>query len=145
MIQNIIEQPLYKDLMSSQIKQIIEYLQDNSEGFSITANIQGVSFEPELPAPISQNFAQFTLFTLANYTFESLQIEDDYITFEAGFGEENFGSFCTIPYFAIFQISMEGSILHINPTATIQKYFLDEIDEDEQQQRSMNAFKASFK
>ena len=141
MLHNLIELSDYKDLTSKQVKELILFLVDNNQEFSITANIQGVDFNPEIPEPISKNFTQFTLFTLVNFTYESLIVEDDYISFEAGFGEENFGSVCSVPYYAIFQISIENSILFINPAATVEKYFLDEIDEDEQRKRSMNAFK----
>ena len=63
------------------------------------------------------------------------------MTFEAGFGEENFGSVCRIPYFAIFQINIENSILYINPTATVEKYFMSDKETTEQLQKSRSAFK----
>lgn len=141
MLYDIMQANDYKTLTSKQIKELLHFLQENNEEFDITANISGIKFHPSLPKPIYEQFTQFTLFTLSNYTFQSLSLEKNYITFEAGFGEENFGSVCTIPYYAIFQISIGNSILFINPTATVEKYFLPELNEIEQQQRSMNAFK----
>ena len=141
MLYNIIQSDDYKQLTSKQIKELIVFLKNNDEEFNISVNIDGVKFNPEIPQSIKSKFTQFTIFALANFTFESLKVERDSISFEAGFGEENFGSICTIPYYAIFQVSVDNSILFINPTATVEKYFTPEIDEDEQAKRSFNAFK----
>lgn len=140
MIFNIVEDINYRDMLEGQIFEVIEYLINNNEEFSITANINGVDFEPAMPESISKNFSHFTLFTLSNYTYESIILTEKTITFEAGFGSENFGSHVTIPLYAIFQIVIEESILFLNPTATVEKNFeKDEIDDD-QISRSMNAF-----
>ncbi|MCK5294003.1 MAG: hypothetical protein KAJ49_05075 [Arcobacteraceae bacterium] len=141
MITELIEKNKYKDLTSKQIKELITFLVSQEQEFNITANIEGVDFNPEIPEPVSAHFTQFTLFTLVNYTYESLVIEDDYISFEAGFGSENFGSVCSVPYYAIFQVSIDNSILFINPSATVQKYFEEDTEDEKQKERSMNAFK----
>jgi len=140
MIFNIVEDINYRDMLEGQIFEVIEYLINNNEEFSITANINGVDFNPEMPESISKNFSQFTLFTLSNYTYESIILTEKNITFEAGFGSENFGSHVTIPLYAIFQIVIEESILFLNPTATVEKYFEEDTIEEEQVSRSMNAF-----
>jgi len=140
MIFNIVEDLSYRDMLESQIFEVIEYLINKDEEFSITANINGVEFNPEMPESISKNFSHFTLFTLSNYTYESIILTEKTITFEAGFGSENFGSHVTIPLYAIFQIVIEESILFLNPTATVEKYF-EKVEENEDQiSRSMNAF-----
>ena len=140
MIFNIVEDISYRDMLESQIFEVIEYLINKDEEFSITANINGVEFNPEMPESISKNFSHFTLFTLSNYTYESIILTEKTITFEAGFGSENFGSHVTIPLYAIFQIVIEESILFLNPTATVEKYF-EKVEENEDQiSRSMNAF-----
>jgi len=84
------------------------------------------------------------MFSLMNYTFSSIELTKSHISFEAGFGAENFGAVVTVPLFAIFQVIIDESILFLNPVATVDK-FLDqeenkEIQDDEQQARSMNAF-----
>ena len=140
MIFNIVEDINYRNMLESQIFEVIEYLINKDEEFSITANINGVNFEPEMPESISKNFPHFTLFTLSNYTYESIILTQNSITFEAGFGSENFGSHVTIPLYAIFQIVIEESILFLNPTATVEKYFEEDEIEEEQVSRSMNAF-----
>lgn len=145
MIFNIVEDENYKEMLEGQIFEVIEYLINKDEEFSITANIQGVNFDPEIPESISANFSHFTLFTLANYTYESIILTEKNITFEAGFGSENFGSHVTIPLYAIFQIVIDESILFLNPTATVEKYFKEEKLEDDPTERSMNAFKMNSK
>lgn len=148
MILKVVEDNNYMRLMSSQIFEVIEYLIEKDQEFTITANIKGVSFSPAIPEPISENFPPFTVFALANYTYESLELNEDEITFEAGFGSENFGSVVTIPLYAIFQIIVDESILFLNPTATVEKYFKKKgmkkkvIEDDlDQETRSLNAFK----
>jgi len=145
MILNVVEDLEYRDIVAGQIFEVIEYLVNKDEEFSITANIKGVKFNPEIPESISKNFPVFTLFTLSNYTYESIILTENNITFEAGFGSENFGSHVTIPLYAIFQIVIDESILFLNPTATVEKYFIEEKVEEEQASRSMNAFSMNKK
>jgi hypothetical protein len=145
MIFNIVEDINYKELLEGQIFEVIEYLLNKDEEFSITANIKGVSFDPEIPESISENFPHFTLFTLSNYTYESIILTENNITFEAGFGSENFGSHVTIPLHAVFQIVIDESILFLNPTATVEKYFIKKDIEEGQSSRSMNAFSTNSK
>lgn len=148
MIHNVITDSKYKNLMSGQIYEVIEYLLEKDQEFSITANIKGVSFNPAIPEPISKNFPPYTLFSLANYTYESTTLSEDELKFEAGFGSENFGSVVTIPLYAIFQIIVDESILFLNPTATVEKFFITKKNKDEQvdqKTRSMNAFKLNDK
>ena len=140
MIFNIIEDKQYKNMVEDQIYEVIEFLLSKNEEFSISANIKGVSFNPQIPATISENFPQYTLFTLANYTYTTIELTQTDISFETGFGAENFGSVVTIPLYAIFQIVLEESILFLNPTATVAKYFITKKEQLDQETRSKNAF-----
>lgn len=141
MIHNIITNKEYREITTKQIKELLLFLMKENEEFGITANLNGITFTPDIPQSIKRHFTKYTLFSLANYTLESLELHDNYITFEAGFGEENFGSVCKIPYFAIFQISIANSILYINPTATVEKYFMSEEETALQLEKSRGAFK----
>ena len=145
MIFNILEDRSYRDMLEGQIFEVIEYLVEKGEEFPITANIKGVDFNPEVPEPISKTFQHFTIFALANYTYSSIELSETHISFETGFGSENFGSVVTIPLYAILQIVIDESILFLNPTATVDKYFqeigIEEKKEElNQNKRSMNAF-----
>ena len=125
MIKDIIENEEYKDLVESQIKENILFLLEKNQEFSITANIEPITFTPELPKVIKDQMHKFSLFILSNYTYTTIQINDEYMTFEAGFGNENFGSVVKIPLYAIFQIVIDESILYINSVATVEKFNKD--------------------
>ena len=125
MIKDIIENEEYKDLVESQIKENILFLLEKNQEFSITANIEPVTFNPELPSVIKNQMHKFSLFTLSNYTYTTIQIDNEYMSFEAGFGNENFGSVVKIPLHAIFQIIVDESILYLNSVATVEKFNKD--------------------
>ena len=125
MIKDIIENEEYKNLVEKQIKENILFLLQKNQEFSITANIEPITFTPELPKVIKDQMHKFSLFILSNYTYTTVQINDEYMTFEAGFGNENFGSVVKIPLYAIFQIVIDESILYINSVATVEKFNKD--------------------
>ena len=77
---------------------------DKKQEFSITANIEPITFTPELPKVIKNQMHKFSLFILSNYTYTTIQIDNQFMSFEAGFGNENFGSVVKIPLFAIFKL-----------------------------------------
>ena len=52
MIKDIIENNEYKSLVEKQIKENVLFLLEKKQEFSITANIQPISFTPELPKVI---------------------------------------------------------------------------------------------
>ena len=137
MIKNIIEDEEYKNLIEIQIKETVAFLLKKNQEFSITANIEPVTFTPELPSVIRNQMHKFSLFTLSNYTYTTVQIDDDYMSFEAGFGNENFGSVVKIPLHAIFQIVVDESILYINSVATVEKFNKD------LKKNSFNIFKSN--
>ncbi len=148
MVVDIIEDKNYKAIVENHIYEVIDFLIDSDQEFSITANISSVSFDPEIPKSIAKGFPKYTLFTLANYTYETIRLTQDDISFEAGFGSENFGSVVTVPLSGIFQIVIDESILYLNPTATVEKYFIKKQKlekEEDQESRSMNAFKMNNK
>ncbi|MCP4970695.1 MAG: hypothetical protein GY932_08905 [Arcobacter sp.] len=137
MITNIIENIKYKDLVSSQIKDTISFLIDQNQEFAITANIDALEFNPELPVTTFENLSKFSLFILANYTFTSIKVDESHIYFEAGFGSENFGSTVKVPFYAIFQIILDESILFVNSVATVDKFNKDA------KEKSFNVFKSN--
>jgi hypothetical protein len=113
-VQRILGDEEFSNLMKLHIKDIIELLLNRGEFFSILTNIQNVTFEPSLPEHISKNFKPITLFVVAEYTFESSSLDEDFLYFEAGFGEENIGSFITIPLGSIVQIIIGETPIFIN-------------------------------
>ncbi len=135
MINNIIENEEYKNLVSSQIKDTLNFLLKQDQEFAITANIDAIKFEPELPSATLEQLSKFSLFILSNYTYSTVKLDENNLYFEAGFGSENFGSTVKIPFFAIFQIVVEESILFVNSVATVDKFTKDT------KEKSLNVFK----
>lgn len=135
MIKDIIESNAYKDLITKQIVETIEFLLEKNCEFSITANLEPIEFEPELPKTIKEQLPKFSLFILSNYTYSTVRLENNFIMFEAGFGNENFGSNVKIPIHSIFQIIVDESILLINSVATVEKFNTNA------KQKSLNVFK----
>jgi hypothetical protein len=135
MINKIIENSEYKDLVSFQVKDTIQFLLDQNQEFAITANLDAVKFNPELPSNTYQQLSKFSLFVLSNYTYSTVTLENGFLTFEAGFGSENFGSTVKIPYYAVFQIVVGESILFVNSVATVDKFNKDT------KEKSYNIFK----
>lgn len=125
MIRDIIENDNYKILVEKQIKENILFLLEKNQEFSITANIEPITFNPELPKVIKDQMHKFSLFILSNYTYTTIQVDDEFLSFEAGFGNENFGSVVKIPLHSIFQIIVDESILYINSVATVDKFNKD--------------------
>ncbi|WP_297813678.1 hypothetical protein [uncultured Helicobacter sp.] len=94
----------FREILKGHCYTILEHFIHRKINFSIVCNVRCVKFEPELPDSIRGSFSELTLFILAGYTFESLELDSKNLYFEAGFGEENLGSFVTAPLDSIVQI-----------------------------------------
>jgi hypothetical protein len=123
---NLFQTPEYKALMQDHIIRTIGYLFSKDQEFAIACDIKHVRFDPELPSEILEGFKDTVLFVLSGYTYESAKLEEEYLSFEAGFGEENFGSTVTIPLLAIKQLFVGENPIILNlaqptPKAEISK------------------------
>ncbi|NQY23984.1 MAG: hypothetical protein HRT41_08100 [Campylobacteraceae bacterium] len=137
MINNILKDEEYKHLILKQSKETIELLMAKNVEFAVTANLKGLHFEPDLPKSIKSKLANFSLFVLSNYTYTTISLSDTTMTFEAGFGAENFATIVSVPYISIFQIVIDESIIFINTLAT-----MDDLQEQNNfHDKSMNVFK----
>ncbi len=101
---NLFQTATYKDLISEHIINTINYLFDKNQEFAIACEIQHITFYPELPTSIQESFDETVLFILSGYTFETATLDEDSFSFEAGFGEDNFGSTVRVPLLAIKQL-----------------------------------------
>jgi hypothetical protein len=101
---NLFQTPQYRELIQEHIEKTIAYLFTKNQEFALACEIQYVDFSPELPSSIQETFQESVLFILSGYTFESAKLEEGYFSFEAGFGDENFGSTVTVPLLAIKQV-----------------------------------------
>ncbi|MGP1580941.1 MAG: hypothetical protein ACTTH5_08010 [Wolinella sp.] len=94
-------------MMEAHAHDVIEYLIKHGITFSIFCPLSSVHFDPPLPQKIRSHFSNITLFVLAGYTFESIILNRHDLCFEAGFGEENFGSLVRVPLGSILQILIQ--------------------------------------
>ena len=100
-----------KALLTKHAKEILHLLIEQNISFSILCDISKTTFDPPLPPDIAQNLDTLTLFVLAGYTFESIELGVHTISFEAGFGAQNFGSLVSIDYEGVVQILIQDSTL----------------------------------
>ena len=114
MLFDIVKNDKFCDIMRLHIQQLLVYLFEQEQNFGILCKIEQLSFDPELPKHISDEFRPMTLFFLAGYTFESARIDNDSLIFEAGFGSENVGSFVTVPLLSIMQIIIDETPIFVN-------------------------------
>jgi len=111
---NLFQTPEYKALMEEHIYKTIDYLFSKDQEFAIACEIKHVTFNPELPLNIKETFKDTVLFIVSGYTFETAKLEEEYFYFEAGFGDENFGSTVTVPLLAIKQLFMGDHPIVLN-------------------------------
>ena len=111
---NLFQTAKYKTLMREHIFKTIGYLFEKNQEFAIACQIKHVTFQPELPTSIQEGFEETVLFILSGYTFESAHLEKDFFSFEAGFGEDNFGSTVTVPLLAIKQLFVGDNPIVLN-------------------------------
>ncbi len=114
MLENIIQDEDFGELMKNNIQDLIILFFEKEQNFGILCKIEDVSFNPELPKDINSEFRPVTLFFLAGYTFETARIEDGYLIFEAGFGNENIGSVVSVPLLSIIQVIVDEVPVLIN-------------------------------
>lgn len=120
MLENVIEDNNFAILMQNHMQELIIHFFNKEQNFGILCKIEDVSFEPRLPEKINSEFRPLTLFFLAGYTFETAQIANNTLIFEAGFGTENFGSLVSVPLLSIMQIIIDETPIFIN-LASIRK------------------------
>lgn len=137
MINEVLNNEMYQELVKNQLTQMMELLVSQDIEFSITANVNCITFEPMLPNVIYSKLGTFALFTLSGYTFSTIEFGENEISFEAGFGKENFGSVLSVPNEAIFQIIVDESILYLNPLATVENI----VKKVPNKEKSKNIFK----
>ncbi len=99
----------FQTMRTKHCQEILDYLMRKKINFSILCNLKCVKFDPLLPESISNSFSDLTVFILAGYTFESLELSMGNLYFEAGFGEDNTGSFVTVPLECIVQILLPNT------------------------------------
>lgn len=119
MLFDIVKNEAFCNIMRSHIQQLLIYLFEQEQNFGILCKIEQLTFDPELPKHISDEFRPMTLFFLAGYTFESARLDEDVLIFEAGFGSENIGSFVNVPLLSIMQIIIDETPIFVNLASAV--------------------------
>jgi len=140
MLYDIIKNPSFARLMETHVRDILIYLFENDQNFGILCKIEAATFDPVLPKHIADEFKSMTLFFLAGYTFESARIDDDILIFEAGFGQENIGSFVSVPLLSIVQVIIDDTPAFINLALPFERTAPANPEKNEGIQNSMNTF-----
>lgn len=140
MLYDIIKSSSFAKLMEAHVRDMLIYLFENDQNFSILCKIESVTFDPPLPKLISDEFRAMTLFFLAGYTFESARIENDLLIFEAGFGQENVGSFVSVPLLSVVQVIIDDTPTLINLALPNERIQPINIEKNEGVQNSMSSF-----
>ena len=123
MLYDILKDRSYANLMQKHIIELLTHFFEREQNFGILCKIEMLSFDPELPKTVTSEFRPMTLFFLAGYTFESARIDNNCLSFEAGFGTDNLGSIVTVPLLAIMQIIIDETPIFVNlaSIAEVQK------------------------
>jgi len=111
---DLFQTPAYQELITSHLSQTIKFLFDNQQEFALACETAFLTFDPELPKEISDSFGETVLFIITGYTYETAMLDESYFSFEAGFGDENFGSLVMLPLLAIKQIFVGEYPITIN-------------------------------
>ncbi len=114
MLETILKNENFIHTMQKHCYEVISHLIEENIEFSIVANTNFIDFNPELPKELDVKQNPYALFALGGYTFESIQLNKDFIQFHAGFGNDDFDSFAKVDLGAITQIQIENNILFIN-------------------------------
>ena len=121
MLQDVLNDPVFSGEMKRHVREVLEILLKKGTNFSILTNITEISFEPELPEEIRATFKPITMFVLAGYTFESCIVDEWGVSFEAGFGYENYGSLVCVPLLSVLQIIVDETPILINLSVDVEE------------------------
>ncbi|HFP7669439.1 TPA: hypothetical protein ACHD57_000542 [Campylobacter jejuni] len=133
MLETILKNENFIHTMQKHCYEVISHLIEENIEFSIVANTNFIDFDPELPKELDVKQNPYALFALGGYTFESIQLNKDFIQFHAGFGNDDFDSFVKVDLGAITQIQIENSILFVN-------FSLYKCEDSKNLQKSKNIF-----
>ncbi|MDR2151398.1 MAG: hypothetical protein LBO72_01135 [Helicobacteraceae bacterium] len=122
MISKIFKDDEFAEMIADHCADILDYLIASQTPFGILCDLNEITFEPPLPESLSQSFKPLTLFVLSDYTLGGAELNEDTFTliFEAGFGEQNFGSIVSVPIDSVIQVLLEDTVIFLNLSALPQ-------------------------
>ena len=114
MVEKILSDSDFIKAMQGHCYEVISRLVELKVEFAIVANTRFCSYEPQLPDDLNPSKNPLVMFILAGYTFESIELKRDKITFHAGFGPNDFATFVSVDLGAITQIQVQDSVIFVN-------------------------------
>jgi oligoendopeptidase F len=111
---DFLEDKEFVDIVREALSKILSMLLSKDMPFTILTNVSRVGFKPPLPSEIREKFQAITLFDLDGYTLSTAKISEDILSFEAGFGENDFASLVSVPIGAILQVGIENKPIFLN-------------------------------
>lgn len=113
----------FSNIIETALKNCLEYLLKTGKEFTISAGNENVYFEPSLPLEILNTYNQVIVFNINNYSFDTFVVKENFISFEAGFGNTNpIGATVSIDIKNIHTIVIDNNIpLIVNLTAGLFK------------------------
>jgi hypothetical protein len=126
----------FLNILEKNCKDILTYLVEKKIAFNIASMFNYITFNPELPNRILSKLPhrEVIIFAIAYYSLESAYIENNCFNFEAGFGDENFGSLVSMPLDTLIHITVDEEIIFIN------NYSCNKTDIENKEKKSMNKF-----
>lgn len=115
MLDDLISKDKISQCVVDSAHNLISTLISQEVDFSIFCYTNNIKFSPVIPESANVNFKSLTIFALSGYTFTTINLDKKNITFEAGFGEENFSSMVTVPLSNILQILIGEHVIFVNP------------------------------
>ncbi|MGE4294179.1 MAG: hypothetical protein AB7E49_00565 [Campylobacterales bacterium] len=121
MINKLIRDEAFIQMMADHAADTVDFLIEAQTPFGILCNLSEVDFDPPLPPELQKQLKPLTLFVLSGYTLESAGLDEEmlWVVFDAGFGEENFGSTVSVPTDAILQVIVDETVIFINLAASV--------------------------
>jgi hypothetical protein len=126
-LHDFLENREFVEATQGALKTTLELLMRHEMAFGILTDVSRVRFEPPLPDEIRNKFQPITLFALENYTLSTAKLDEGTLSFEAGFGAENYMSLVQVPLGALLQVAIGNRPLFLNmsvdhgtPSATPQ-------------------------
>lgn len=136
----------YNALIRKHCHENIEFLSECGINFCLLCRLSEVSFNPPLPSDVTSRFEELIVFVLAGYTLNSLEIYQNNVEFEAGFGNQNIGSFVSVSLDGILQIfikDVEGNDLVLfnryeNIAFNNQEVFINQDESNDEKNDEIN-------
>lgn len=106
-MEKLFSEEAFKNLTRKNLENVLSNVLNSGYNFSIIADLEVITFSPELPSDITKKFSNPIRFDLANYTLSTAYLEDFTLNFEAGFGINAIGADVKIPIVGIYEILID--------------------------------------